>query len=123
MGESNAIMGRKTSVSRDVLLAAEAIYKELHGVEEGIPATFQVVFMVRSRSPDSLTSDRMDTGTEPAQAAREGIGYDQLEGRSIDMMCIRYESTRTTSDRRAVIRYARAACSILVQSRQCNDDP
>jgi len=46
MGESNAIMGRKTSVSRDVLLAAEAIYKELHGVEEGIPATFQVVFMI-----------------------------------------------------------------------------
>ena len=27
MGESNAILGRKTHISRDVLLAAEAIYK------------------------------------------------------------------------------------------------
>jgi NADH dehydrogenase [ubiquinone] 1 alpha subcomplex assembly factor 5 len=47
MGESNAILGRRASISRDVLVAAEAIYKELHGVEGGIPATFQVVFMVR----------------------------------------------------------------------------
>jgi NADH dehydrogenase [ubiquinone] 1 alpha subcomplex assembly factor 5 len=48
MGESNAILGRRASVSRDVLLAAESIYKELYGNEEGIPATFQVVFMVSS---------------------------------------------------------------------------
>lgn len=83
MGESNAIMGRKTSVSRDVLLAAEAIYKELHGVEEGIPATFQVVFMVRSSSADSLTSDRMDAGSKSAQTARERFRDDQPEGRLV----------------------------------------
>lgn len=50
MGESNAILGRRATVSRDVLLAAEAIYKEMYGVEEGIAATFQVVFMVSTLS-------------------------------------------------------------------------
>lgn len=29
MGESNAILGRRATISRDVLLAAEAIYKGL----------------------------------------------------------------------------------------------
>ncbi len=49
MGESNAILGRKAMVSRDVLLAADAIYKvrqtlkrtlltaELYGTPEGSP--------------------------------------------------------------------------------------
>ncbi|WOO76991.1 Arginine-hydroxylase NDUFAF5, mitochondrial [Vanrija pseudolonga] len=47
MGESNAILGRKTHVSRDVLLAAEAIYKELYGNPDGsVPATFQIIFFV-----------------------------------------------------------------------------
>lgn len=59
MGESNAILGRRAGISRDVLIAAEAIYKgtckeggeglmvELYGKEDGtVPATFQVIFMV-----------------------------------------------------------------------------
>ncbi|OCF38005.1 hypothetical protein I317_03966 [Kwoniella heveanensis CBS 569] len=48
MGESNAILGRRTHVSRDVLLAAEAIYKaELYGNEDGsVPATFQIIFLI-----------------------------------------------------------------------------
>ncbi|KAL1413293.1 hypothetical protein Q8F55_001049 [Vanrija albida] len=47
MGESNAILGRKTHVSRDVLVAAEAIYKELYGNPDGsVPATFQIIFFV-----------------------------------------------------------------------------
>lgn len=70
MGESNAILGRRHWVSRDVLMAAESIYKgeldsgwsvqhwtgwlkkaELYGTEDGnVPATFQVIYMVsRSR--------------------------------------------------------------------------
>lgn len=85
MGESNAVLGRyvgcglswfstdcvscrRPYVKRDVLLAAEAIYKgnafryharhaadhatylaELHGLEDGtIPATFQIIFLVRT---------------------------------------------------------------------------
>ncbi|KAL1993555.1 hypothetical protein VTN49DRAFT_2224 [Thermomyces lanuginosus] len=52
MGEGNAILQRG-SLSRDVLLANEAIYRELHK-EEGalipdggsIPATFRIIFMI-----------------------------------------------------------------------------
>lgn len=66
MGESNAILGRRTHVSRDVLLAASSIYQgkyhknaarfcpwrqwltlELYGNEDGsVPATFQMIFFI-----------------------------------------------------------------------------
>lgn len=49
MGENNAILRRETGpISRDVLLANEAIYRELHGEEgrEGIPATFRLIYMI-----------------------------------------------------------------------------
>ena len=43
MGESNAVLGREMGpIRRDVLLANEAIYRELHGNPDGsIPATFR----------------------------------------------------------------------------------
>lgn len=58
MGESNAILGRRAQISRDVLLSAEAIYQseygwmsnltqDLYGNEDGsVPATFSLVWMV-----------------------------------------------------------------------------
>ncbi|TCD63880.1 hypothetical protein EIP91_004820 [Steccherinum ochraceum] len=47
MGESNAVVGRRHFIHRDTLAAASAIYKELHGNEDGtIPATFQVIFVI-----------------------------------------------------------------------------
>ncbi|KAL2809782.1 S-adenosyl-L-methionine-dependent methyltransferase [Aspergillus granulosus] len=49
MGESNAIMQREAGpISRDVLLANEAIYRELHKEEDsrGIPATFRLIYMI-----------------------------------------------------------------------------
>jgi NADH dehydrogenase [ubiquinone] 1 alpha subcomplex assembly factor 5 len=55
MGESNAVLGREMgAISRDVLLANEAIYRELHGNDDGsIPATFRVIYMIGWRdSPD-----------------------------------------------------------------------
>jgi len=49
MGETNAILGRRSMISRDVLLAADGIYRELYQKEEGsVPATFQIIFMVSS---------------------------------------------------------------------------
>src|SRR5438034_1216089 len=56
MGESNAILRRETGpMSRDVLLANEAIYRELHGEEgrEGIPATFRLIYMIGWKEGDS----------------------------------------------------------------------
>lgn len=68
MGESNAVIdrldvtaialissdksSRRVSIKRDTLAAASAIYKELHGLEDGtIPATFQVIYMVGKSLP------------------------------------------------------------------------
>ncbi len=52
MGEANAALRRDTSpISRDVLLAAESIYREMYGEvqEDGtmtIPATFRTIYMI-----------------------------------------------------------------------------
>ncbi|KAI0920776.1 hypothetical protein AcV7_002811 [Taiwanofungus camphoratus] len=47
MGESNAVIGRRNYIHRDTLAAASAIYKELHGHDDGsIPATFQVIYVI-----------------------------------------------------------------------------
>ncbi|OLL23489.1 NADH dehydrogenase [ubiquinone] 1 alpha subcomplex assembly factor 5 [Neolecta irregularis DAH-3] len=47
MGENNAVLSRHHILSRDVLLAAQAIYKQLHGNKDGsIPATFSVIYMI-----------------------------------------------------------------------------
>ncbi|KAJ5239960.1 Methyltransferase type 11 [Penicillium chermesinum] len=49
MGESNAIMHREAGpLSRDVLLANEAIYRALHMEDgaPGIPATFRMIYMI-----------------------------------------------------------------------------
>ncbi|KAI9891136.1 MAG: hypothetical protein M1814_003335, partial [Vezdaea aestivalis] len=48
MGESNAVVGRELGgIKREVLLASQAIYKELHGNEDGtLPATFRIIYML-----------------------------------------------------------------------------
>ncbi|KAF2758001.1 methyltransferase domain-containing protein [Pseudovirgaria hyperparasitica] len=48
MGESNAVVSREMgAIRRDTLMAAEAIYKEMHGNEDGsIPATFRLIYMI-----------------------------------------------------------------------------
>ncbi|KAF2102079.1 S-adenosyl-L-methionine-dependent methyltransferase [Rhizodiscina lignyota] len=54
MGESNAVLGREHGpISRDILAAAEGIYRELHaedpettGNSGGVPATFRLIYMI-----------------------------------------------------------------------------
>ncbi|MCJ1462084.1 hypothetical protein MMC07_000684 [Pseudocyphellaria aurata] len=48
MGESNSVLGRELGgLNRDVMVANEAIYRELHGNEDGsLPATFRLIFMI-----------------------------------------------------------------------------
>ncbi|KAJ6616234.1 S-adenosyl-L-methionine-dependent methyltransferase [Mycena sp. CBHHK59/15] len=47
MGEGNAILGPRRALRRDTLAAASAIYKALHGQEDGsVPATFQIIYMI-----------------------------------------------------------------------------
>ena len=51
MGEQNAVLSRANILPRDVLLAANEIYKTLHGEAQPdgnvlLPATFNVIFMI-----------------------------------------------------------------------------
>lgn len=50
MGEQNSLLSQANTLPRDVLLAANEIYKSLHGEqgEKGVtlPATFNVIFMI-----------------------------------------------------------------------------
>lgn len=47
MGESNSVLSRQPFIHRDVLLAAEAIYRSLHGNDDGsIPATFRIIYLI-----------------------------------------------------------------------------
>lgn len=46
MAENNAAFNRPLNISRDVLLSAASIYKELYGKEDVVPATFQVIYLL-----------------------------------------------------------------------------
>jgi NADH dehydrogenase [ubiquinone] 1 alpha subcomplex assembly factor 5 len=47
MGESNSVFIRQPMISRDVLFAANTIYKSLHGADDGsVPATFRIIYMI-----------------------------------------------------------------------------
>ena len=52
MGEQNAVASREAApIRRSVLAAAEAIYRELHGDEDGtLPATFRIIHMIGWKS-------------------------------------------------------------------------
>ncbi|KAF9238808.1 S-adenosyl-L-methionine-dependent methyltransferase [Melanogaster broomeanus] len=63
MGEGNALVGRRHFMHRDTLAAASAIYKELHGNEEGsIPATFQIIYMIGWK-PSSTQRKPLERGS------------------------------------------------------------
>lgn len=67
MGESNAIFARQGGpISRDTLIAAQAIYRELHGNPDGsIPATFCVLYMI-GWSPSAATPKPQARGSGQA---------------------------------------------------------
>lgn len=48
MGESNAVASREAGpIRRDVLLAADSIYRTLHGNEDGtMPCTFRIIYLI-----------------------------------------------------------------------------
>lgn len=46
MGESNAAYNRPLHLSRETMLAAASIYQNMYGKPEGVPATFQVIYLV-----------------------------------------------------------------------------
>ncbi|XP_017473488.1 PREDICTED: NADH dehydrogenase [ubiquinone] 1 alpha subcomplex assembly factor 5 [Rhagoletis zephyria] len=46
MAENNAAFNRPVHISRETLLAASAIYKELYAKDDGVTATFQIIYFV-----------------------------------------------------------------------------
>ncbi len=65
MGESNAVLAReKGAIQRDVLVAAEGIYRELNGNEDGsLPATFRLIYMIGwKKSPTQAKPLERGTG-------------------------------------------------------------
>lgn len=58
MGEQNAVLSRPEYLPRDVLLAANEIYKSLHGETDpegniSLPVTFNVIFMIGWKKSDT----------------------------------------------------------------------
>ncbi|KAK1773458.1 S-adenosyl-L-methionine-dependent methyltransferase [Copromyces sp. CBS 386.78] len=75
MGESNAVLGREMGpIGRDVLLAGDAIYRALHGNEDGsIPATFRIIHMIGwKESPDQAKPLRRGSGKASLKDLLEG---------------------------------------------------
>lgn len=63
MAENNAAFNRPLHLSRETLLAAAAIYKELYGKPEGITATFQIIYFVGWKpAPSQPKALKRDSG-------------------------------------------------------------
>ena len=71
MGESNAILGRRNWVSRDVLLAAEAIYKGKSECAGGAASEIAEGQKARSRAIKRSPSERGDQEAIFPSAERE----------------------------------------------------
>lgn len=46
MAENNAAFNRPLHLSRDTMLAASSIYKDMYGKDDGVAATFQIIYFV-----------------------------------------------------------------------------
>jgi NADH dehydrogenase [ubiquinone] 1 alpha subcomplex assembly factor 5 len=85
MGESNAVLSReKGAIHRDVLVAADAIYRELHGNADGtLPATFRLIYMIGwKHSPEQAKPLERGTGMFSIKDFLEKEGKGEGEGGS-----------------------------------------
>ncbi|KAK7082788.1 NADH dehydrogenase [ubiquinone] 1 alpha subcomplex assembly factor 5 [Halocaridina rubra] len=63
MAENNAGVNRKLHIHRDTLLAASAVYQEMYGNKDGIPATFQVIYMIGWKPDPSQSVSQAERGS------------------------------------------------------------
>lgn len=68
MGENNCSWSRKPMLHRDTMAAAAAIYKEMYGNDDGVPATYQVIYFIGWKPDPSQ-----------AKAAQRGSGQVSLK--------------------------------------------
>ena len=58
MAESNATWNRKFNLNKDLLMAAQAIYKEMYGNEDAsIPATYQILYFIAWKADANQVND------------------------------------------------------------------
>ncbi|CDM33943.1 hypothetical protein DTO013E5_1679 [Penicillium roqueforti] len=81
MGEGNAIMNRESApLSRDVLLANEAIYRSMYMEEgaRGIPATFRLIYMIGWKEGEGQSKPlQRGTGDVNLKDILEGGDFDK----------------------------------------------
>ncbi|KAG2379597.1 hypothetical protein C9374_006714 [Naegleria lovaniensis] len=53
MGENNALIKRRTILSRETIIGAAAIYDHMFREEKGVPATFEVIHMIGWKKDES----------------------------------------------------------------------
>lgn len=46
MGENNCLLARRPNLSRETIYAAAALYDSLFRTEKGVPATFEIIYMI-----------------------------------------------------------------------------
>lgn len=83
MGESNAVLGREMgAIQRDVLLAADAIYRSLHGNDDGetVPATFRLIYLIGwKEGPNQKQPEKRGSGQINMKDILEGGGMGGLQ--------------------------------------------
>uniref|UniRef100_A0A336LU23 Arginine-hydroxylase NDUFAF5, mitochondrial n=1 Tax=Culicoides sonorensis TaxID=179676 RepID=A0A336LU23_CULSO len=71
MGENNAAFNRPLHLSRDVLMAAASIYKDMYSTDQGVQATFQIIYLVGWKPHESQPKP-MERGS--ANASLKDLG-------------------------------------------------
>lgn len=71
MGENNCSWSRSQHLNRDVMVAASAIYRQLYGSDEKVPATFQILYFLGWKPDPSQP--------QPAQRGSATHSLKQLE--------------------------------------------
>ncbi|KCV73329.1 hypothetical protein H696_00870 [Fonticula alba] len=87
MGESSADVQRQPSLSKDTLIAAAAIYKEMYGEPDGsIPATFDILHMHgwSPEDPDRVAAGSSCGGGQPKPLARGSATHSLRQALSLD---------------------------------------
>lgn len=81
MAENNAAFNRPLHLSRDVLVAAAAIYNELHKVENGVSATFQIIHFIAWK-PAPNQPKPLERGTATASFKDLGNMFNSHESKT-----------------------------------------
>ena len=85
MGENNALSSRRAMVKRETMVAAAAIYDSLFRTEKGVPATFDIMYMIGwAPDPSQRRAAKRGSGQISMKTIAEQVGaqYQSVEEES-----------------------------------------